>query len=43
MKGAIEGHDVATRDIKKGEELTCDYRVFDADVALKLGAGVDRT
>jgi SET domain-containing protein len=43
VKGAIEGHDVATRDIKKGEELTCDYRVFDADVALKLGAGVDRT
>lgn len=43
VKGAIEGHDVATRDIKKGEELTCDYRVFDADVALKLSTGVDRT
>jgi hypothetical protein len=37
VKGAIEGYDVATRDIKWGEELTCDYRVFDADVAIKLG------
>lgn len=35
-KGAIEGYDVATRDIKRGEELTCDYRVFDADVGIKL-------
>jgi SET domain-containing protein len=35
--GAIEGHDVATRDIKKGEELTCDYRAFDAEARLKLG------
>jgi uncharacterized protein len=37
VKGAIEGYDVATRDIKRGEEVTCDYRVFDADVAVKLG------
>jgi SET domain-containing protein len=41
-KGAIEGYDVATRDIKMGEELTCDYRVFDADVAIKLGGGHER-
>jgi SET domain-containing protein len=41
-KGAIEGHDVATRDIRKGEELTCDYRSFDADVTVKLGAAADR-
>jgi SET domain-containing protein len=35
--GAIEGYDVATRDIEAGEELTCDYRTFDAHVDLKLG------
>ena len=29
--------DVATRDIKKGEELVCDYRKFDKDFARKLG------
>ena len=34
---AIDGYDVATRDIKKGEELTCDYRQFDAAFAAKLG------
>ena len=28
---------VALRDIAEGEELTCDYRAFDADVAWKLG------
>lgn len=28
---------VALRDIAAGEELTCDYRAFDADVAWKLG------
>ena len=28
---------VALRDIAGGEELTCDYRAFDADVAWKLG------
>ncbi len=37
--GAIEGYDVATRDIAAGEELTCDYRTFDAHVDLKLGGG----
>lgn len=35
--GGIDGHDVATRDIAEGEELTCDYRIFDANVTLKLG------
>lgn len=35
--GAIEGYDVATRDIAEGEELTCDYRLFDAGFARKLG------
>lgn len=28
--------DVAARDIQPGEELTCDYRTFDADWELKL-------
>jgi uncharacterized protein len=28
---------VALRDIAASEELTCDYRAFDADVAWKLG------
>ena len=28
--------DVALRDIQPGEELTCDYRTFDADWELKL-------
>jgi hypothetical protein len=32
------GHvDLATRDIAKGEELTCDYRTFDRDWRAKLG------
>jgi SET domain-containing protein len=35
--GSIEGFDVAMRDIAAGEELTCDYRTFDAHVDLKLG------
>jgi SET domain-containing protein len=35
--GAIEGYDIATRDIAAGEELTCDYRTFDAHVGVKLG------
>lgn len=35
--GAIDGYDVATRDIGTGEELTCDYRTFDAHVDIKLG------
>ena len=31
------GHiDIATRDIAKGEELTCDYRTFDRDWKMKL-------
>jgi uncharacterized protein len=40
--GAIEGYDVATRDICKGEEMTCDYRTFDADYRAKLGNTSDR-
>ena len=35
--GGIEGYDVATRDIAEGEELTCDYRDFDAGYAQKIG------
>lgn len=35
--GSIEGYDIATRDIASGEELTCDYRTFDAHVGVKLG------
>jgi uncharacterized protein len=31
------GYDVATRDIAAGEELTCDYREFDGENAMKLG------
>ena len=31
-----EGPTVAARDIQPGEELTCDYRLFDADVLVKL-------
>jgi SET domain-containing protein len=30
--------DVAKRDIKAGEELTCDYYEFDLDAVQKLGA-----
>jgi uncharacterized protein len=30
--------DVALRDIQPGEELTCDYRTFDADWAQKIGS-----
>lgn len=37
VSGAIEGYDVATRDIRAGEEMTCDYRTFDAHVDRKLG------
>lgn len=36
-QGAIEGYDIALRDIRAGEEMTCDYRTFDAHVTLKLG------
>lgn len=35
--GGVEGYDIATRDITKGEELTCDYYSFDGTVADKLG------
>ncbi len=28
---------VALRDIAEGEEITCDYRAYDADTAWKLG------
>lgn len=31
-----EGMNIAARDIQAGEELTCDYRVFDADISQKL-------
>jgi len=34
---AIEGYDVATRDIARGEEITCDYGAFDGEAAVKLG------
>ncbi|MBI1385657.1 MAG: SET domain-containing protein-lysine N-methyltransferase [Rhizobiales bacterium] len=30
------GYDVALRDIAAGEEMTCDYREFDADIAAKM-------
>lgn len=32
-----EGLNVALRDIKAGEELTCNYRQFDKDASVKLG------
>lgn len=32
-----EGLNVALRDIKKGEELTCNYKQFDKDASYKLG------
>lgn len=35
--GGDGGFTVALRDIAAGEELTCDYRAFDGDVAWKLG------
>ncbi len=35
--GHPEGIDRACRDIKAGEEITCDYNSFDEDVNLKLG------
>jgi hypothetical protein len=30
------GYDIAIRDIRSGEELTCDYREFDGDFAAKF-------
>jgi hypothetical protein len=41
IEGSIEGYDVATRDIAEGEELTCDYRQFDAGFARKIGVPVN--
>ncbi len=35
--GHPEGLDRAVRDIRAGEEITCDYRTFDEDAGLKLG------
>ncbi|MDX2309601.1 MAG: SET domain-containing protein [Hyphomicrobium sp.] len=35
--GRVEGYDTALRDIAAGEELTCDYRLFDAGYRKKLG------
>ncbi len=31
------GYSIAIRDIQPGEEITCDYRTFDADWRRKLG------
>ncbi len=31
-----EGDDIAARDIQKGEELTCNYKKFDADFNYKM-------
>jgi SET domain-containing protein len=38
VQGSIEGYDIATRNINEGEELTCDYRLFDAGFAKKIVA-----
>lgn len=32
-----EGADIATRDIREGEEITCDYEKEDGDARIKLG------
>lgn len=37
----LGGKVVAARDITAGEEITCDYRIFDADWEYKL-SGVER-
>jgi len=39
--GAEDVTTVALRDIAAGEELTCDYRAFDAAAGDKLANGVD--
>jgi SET domain-containing protein len=33
---AGDGNNIAARDIKAGEELTCDYNAFDTDATFKL-------
>lgn len=33
---AGDGSNIAARDIKAGEELTCDYNAFDTDATFKL-------
>lgn len=32
----VDGSNIAARDIKAGEELTCDYTLFDKDIDHKL-------
>src|SRR5262249_13864412 len=39
--GDKQGVDIAARDIKAGEELTCDYGTFDAEFKQKLGIPTD--
>jgi uncharacterized protein len=39
LGGDNKQYDVALRDIKRGEELTYDYRVFDKETDLKLAKG----
>lgn len=34
--GQDHGIDMASREIRKGEELTCNYRTFDSDFGRKL-------
>jgi SET domain-containing protein len=34
--GDGNAYNVAARDIKVGEELTCDYNAFDTDATFKL-------
>lgn len=36
LEEGVEGLNIAARDIKQGEELTCDYTQFDTDAADKL-------
>jgi SET domain-containing protein len=35
-EGQPFGIDIATRDIQEGEEITCDYRSFDAEFSYKF-------
>jgi SET domain-containing protein len=41
--GEVEGVDIATRDIKKGEELLCNYLEFDAEFELKMSLAEPKT